>query len=119
MDSHRELNNIKFIHKMIKKYTLNLNGLTVFTEAATNAYKYTPIIAAMSGAKTFAFSRDNEYGTRLEAINQVSELEESIFLQNKITYIYQRQKQYLEVSDIITNTGNVRPIDAKIIDYLK
>ena len=40
-----------FAKKLIQKYDLDLSGLIIMTEAATNAYRFTAIMAALAGAK--------------------------------------------------------------------
>lgn len=50
------------------KFTkLDLNGLIVFTEAACGEFIYTPIIAAMAGAKkVYAITKDSKYASKDE-----------------------------------------------------
>ena len=47
---------------MLKPY-LDLKGKTVLTEAASGAYVVTPLLAAIAGAKVYAFTRTTRYGT--------------------------------------------------------
>ena len=43
--------------RQVEALQLDLKGRIVLTEAATGAYVVTPVIAAISGAKVFAFSK--------------------------------------------------------------
>ena len=55
------------IQMIIQKQRLCLEGLTVFTEAATGSYKFNPIIAALSGAKkVYAFANDSKFASKHE-----------------------------------------------------
>ncbi len=45
------LRSIELIQRAINFNSLNLDGISVFTEAASNEFIYTPIIAAKAGAK--------------------------------------------------------------------
>lgn len=49
--------------KQVQSLNLNLKGKTVLTEAASGAYVVTPLIAAIAGAKVFAYSRTTGFGT--------------------------------------------------------
>ena len=55
---------ITLIQQSIHRCELQLDNLTVLTEAATGAYVVTPVIAAMAGAKkVFAITQSSRYGT--------------------------------------------------------
>jgi hypothetical protein len=49
--------------KRVKALDLNLKGKTVLTEAASGPYVVTPVLAALAGAKVFAYSKTTRYGT--------------------------------------------------------
>ena len=51
----------KKIDQTINKLKLDLKGKIVLTEAATGPYCTTPIIAALAGAKVFAFTKNTKY----------------------------------------------------------
>jgi hypothetical protein len=108
------------IEKLIQKYKLDLTGLTVFTEAATGIYKYTSIIAALAGARhVYAFAADSGYGKKEEVKDQTL-LEAAILnIDDRITVIFNKENNYLSQSDIITNSGFVRPITSDMISNMK
>ncbi len=54
---------INKLRKRVQALDLNLKGKIVLTEAATGAYVVTPILAALAGAKVYAFSKTTCYGT--------------------------------------------------------
>jgi len=110
----------EFIKKTIKKFSLNLEGLTVFTEAASGNYMYTPLIAALAGARhVYAIAADSKYGKKEEI--QQNTLKEAVELGvlDTITVVFEKKPEYLRESDIITNSGFVRPINREMISCLK
>ena len=110
----------EFVRRAIKKFRLNLEGLTVFTEAATGNYKYTPIIAALAGAKhVFAFTANSKYGEKEEVKKQTLKEAEEIGVTNKLSVIFDKDASCLCKSDIITNSGFVRPITREMISFMK
>ena len=66
-DSRPGLNSqrlVRLMQQAIERCQLQLDNLTVLTEAATGAYAVTPVIAAIAGAKkVFAIARSSRYGT--------------------------------------------------------
>lgn len=116
-----EINRIeKLLINSIKKFNLSLSGLTIFTEAATGAYMYTPIIAAIAGAeKVFAFTKDSKYGPKEKVRKETLKIAEYFAVKKKIDVIYKKRPDYIRQSDVITNTGFVRPIDKEMISLMK
>lgn len=116
-NSHRL---IILMQQAIQRCGLQLNDLTVLTEAATGAYVVTPVIAAMAGAKkVFALTRHSRYGTIEEVIAQTQKLAEIACLSDKIEFITNKSKNIVAQADIITNSGHLRPIDAEMISWMK
>lgn len=68
--SHRLQGTVRFA---IEELDLNLLGATVLTEAGTNAYLLTPLIAAMAGAdKVYAPARDSAFGSVVSIKKELS-----------------------------------------------
>ncbi len=110
----------RHINHSIKKFSLDLKGLTVFTEAATGNYSYTPIIAALAGAeKVYAIAKDSKYGTKESVRSRIHSLGNFFEVALKIEVIYEKMPEYIVDSDIVTNSGFVRPIDKNMIDAMK
>ena len=66
---------IRIILDCIDRLELSLTGLTVLTEVGTNYYLYTPIIAALAGAKrVYAWTADTPYGLGSKTIKKCKEL---------------------------------------------
>ena len=110
----------EFIRKAINKFNLNLEGLTVFTEAATGNYLYTPIIAALAGAeRVFAVTADSKYGKKEEIKEQTLKEAEELGVAGTIDVIFEKDAGFLSKSDIITNSGFVRPIIREMVSCMK
>lgn len=110
----------KILLEGIKKFDLNLDGLVVFTEAASGNYAYTPISAAVAGAKkVYAVTRDSRYGTKEEITKNIYNLAKEFGIESKIEVVYEKTKEIISQCDIITNSGFVRPIDKSMIDMMK
>lgn len=109
----------RLIREAIKSFELNLNGYTVLTEAATGNYVWTPIIAALAGAKVFAFSKDSRYGTFSKVKDKTEQHARELGVFEKIHVIDQLDKEVIHPADIITNTGFLRPLNKEKLQYCK
>lgn len=98
---------------------LNLSGRTVLTECATGAYCSTAIMAALAGARVFAFGRDGRHGTFLDARDDTARIAGVLGVDNRITYVTQLNRCFLAEADIITNSGHLRPLDGPRIEQLR
>jgi hypothetical protein len=93
---------------------LDLDGRWVVTEAATGAYAVTPVLAAMAGAaQVEAIARDTPYGRAEDAVAAVRELAAAVGVGRTIRFAGSLGEASLERADIVTNSGSVRPIDAR------
>lgn len=98
---------------------LDLSELTVLTEAATGAYAVTAVLAAMAGAShVYAFTRPTRHGTSADARQQTLELADSVGVANRIDVLEQITPEILHQTDIVTNSGHLRPLTAALIDEL-
>jgi hypothetical protein len=110
----------KVLSACVQDYTLNLRGLTVLTEAATGAYLCTPIVAALAGAeKVYAVAADSAFATKEEVAEQTIEAAKLFEVASKIEIVFEKTKRIVEASDIITNSGFVRPITSRIVSWMK
>src|SRR4051812_767903 len=107
------------LRKRVQALDLNLKGKVVLTEAATGAYVVTPILAALAGAKVYAFSKTTRYGT----VNEVFERTKAIYMNVEdmldITYIDTLTPDIIAQADIITNSGHLRPLTEEKLQYAK
>ncbi|WP_275173828.1 hypothetical protein [Bradyrhizobium sp. CSS354] len=98
---------------------LDLSELTVLTEAATGAYAVTAVLAAMAGARhVYAFTKPTRHGTPGDARRQTLELADSVGVADRIDVLEQITPGILNQTDIITNSGHLRPLTGALIDKL-
>lgn len=108
----------KKILDALEKFDLNLSEKLVLTEAATGNFVVTPIIAALAGAKVYAYTKDSKYGSVDEVKKQTYKLAKEFHIENKINIIRSLENvPFLEL-DIVTNTGFLRPINREFITKL-
>ncbi len=99
---------------------LNLSGKVVLTEAATGAFVITPIMAALAGAKVYAFTKATKYGSVNEVILQTRKITELFYGYNlDLHIITELTPDIIYEADIITNSGHLRPLDKKKLKYAK
>ncbi|HMC85007.1 MAG TPA: hypothetical protein VKI61_05755 [Chitinophagaceae bacterium] len=106
--------------RQVQALQLDLKGKTVLTEAATGAYIVTPILAAIAGAKVFAFSKTTRYGSlddvfaaTRELANTFKEFPLNIHLIDRIS------PETVAEADIITNAGHLRPLNESMLSNAK
>src|SRR5260370_489498 len=110
---------IRLLSSVIDRCQLELADRTVLTEAATSAYVVTPILAAMAGANVYALTQETPYASANEIYNTSIELARAAAIADRIQFIRSKDAQYVSAADIITNTGQVRPIDAGMVANIK
>jgi hypothetical protein len=110
----------KLMRDAIRRCQLDLSKMVVFTEAASDAWVVTPILAAMAGAKqVFALTRSSRYGTIDEIARLTSDLARAEAVSDRIEIISDKRADIVAQADIITNSGHVRPIDAQMVEWMK
>lgn len=111
---------IRLIHDAIQKLELDLNGLVVFTEMGTGYYATTPVIAVMAGASdVIAVTRDSQYGSAHEAMLQTFDLSRDAGVSSRILMLTEEYANMIEMADVVTNLGFVRPIDKDLLSHMK
>ena len=110
------------IDKLIKRVNsldLNLKGKVVLTEAATGAYVVTPVLAALAGAKVFAYSRASYYGSVNEVFQKTKKVYQNHGIPLDIEFIKTLTPEVIAKADIITNSGHLRPLNREKLQYAK
>lgn len=108
------------IRRALKKFSLELDGLTVLTEAATGYYMLTPLIAALAGAdKVYCIAQDSRYGLAGDAAKATMNLAKAWGMAERIEVLAGRDDPAVGLADIVTNLGFVRPLDAHFLKRLK
>jgi hypothetical protein len=120
MDSTKLHRIDKIIRTCLTQFDLNLRDLTVMTEAATGPYLYTPILAALAGARrTYALTADSRFGTKEQVKELTQEAAYRWGVAERIEVLFKKTRQTVGDSDIVTNSGFVRPIDREMVSWMK
>lgn len=99
---------------------LDLEGLTVLTEAATGNYALTAAVAALAGAdEVLLLSRDSRFGSADEAVGATMAVARDWGLDGRLRLLTGREDLAMGRADVITNLGFVRPIDRSMVARLK
>ena len=110
----------RLVRDAVAECHLDLSGRCVVTEAATGAYVVTPVIAALAGARrVIAITRPTRYGTTSEVREATLELAARLGVEDVIEVVEELSAEHLAEADVVTNSGHVRPIDARMVRQLK
>jgi hypothetical protein len=109
----------RLIAASVDRCELELSGFTVLTEAATGGYVVTPVLAAAAGADVYALAAATAYGSAEEIQGVTLELAKLAGVADRIQFIHAKDTAYVSAADIVTNSGQVRPIDAKMVAEMK
>ena len=109
----------RIIGETIERLALDLKGLTVFTEAASGYYKFTPIIAALAGAETIALAKDSEYGKAKDVSQDLRQCAARFNVDKMIRIVSQKKEGDIRQANILTNSGHIRPIDRDFVGMMK
>ena len=110
---------IRLMSEAIDRCRLDLSGLTVLTEAANGAYVVTPVIAAMAGADVYALAAGTAYASSAEIEKLTVEVAQLAAVTDRIQIVYHKDNSVVGSADIVTNSGQVRPIDAEMVADMK
>ncbi len=107
------------LYERVDALNLNLNNRTVLTEAASGAYVVTSLLAAIAGAKVYAFARSTRYGTVEEVFANTRKLANQCRTKLDITLIDELTPEIIAQADVITNSGHLRPLNEQILRHAK
>ena len=110
---------IRLMDAAIERCNLELSGLTVLTEAASGAYVVTPVLAAMAGADVYALAAGTAYASSERIRELTAELARLGKVVDRIQLVDGKDSDLVRTADIVTNSGQVRPIDAKMVTGMK
>ncbi len=115
--NHRRL--VRLMNAAIDRCGLDLAGYTVLTEAASGAYVVTPVLAAMAGADVYALGTGTAYASADEIEAATTGLAKLAGVADRVRLIRRKAAEYVAAADIVTNSGQVRPIDSEMIAQMK
>jgi hypothetical protein len=110
---------IRLMHAAIDRCELELTDCTVLTEAASGAYVVTPVLAAMAGADVYALGMGTVYASADEIETATMDLAALAGVADQVSLIDSKAPEFISAADIVTNSGQVRPIDRTMIAQMK
>ncbi|MFW5469149.1 hypothetical protein ACOCJ4_03795 [Knoellia sp. CPCC 206435] len=110
---------VALMQGVIARLGLDLRGRTVLTEAATGAYAVTPVLAALAGAQVWALGNASPHASASEVAAATLQLARSAGVVHRVDIVRDTSPDLLSRVDIVTNSGQVRPIDAAMISALR
>lgn len=119
MALERDVRVERLLGRLVGDYELDLEGLTVLTEAASGPYLYTPVLAALAGAEVLALTADSSYASAAEVEQATSRAAAAVGVAERLDVAVGRTDELIRRADIVTNSGFVRPIDAAMVSALK
>jgi len=110
---------IRLMTEAIGRCQLDLAGRTVLAEAASGAYVVTPVLAALAGARVYALAAPTAYATGQELQAATAELAGLAGVADRVHLVREKSAEVIGAADIVTNSGQVRPIDAAMTAQMK
>ena len=110
---------VRLMGTAIERCRLDLTGLAILTEAASGSYVVTPVLAAMAGGTVYALAASTKYATAEELQKSTLELARMAGVADRVTLAENKEAAIIGHVDIVTNSGQVRPIDAQMVAQLK
>jgi hypothetical protein len=115
----RDLRAEKLVCGLVDEYALDLDGLTVLTEAASGPYLHTPLLPALAGARVLALTGDSSYASAADVQRTTLAVAEALGVSDRLEISVDRAQELVGRADIVTNSGFVRPIDRAMVSWLK
>ena len=109
---------LSLIKNLAEKLDLNLDRIKIITEAASDYYMCTSLLALYSGGEVIAYGKDTLYGKFEEITSRINYLANELGCTNKITFTNQKNDASFCNADLITNSGMLRPIDASFLRHV-
>jgi hypothetical protein len=104
----------------LRTFKLDLSGLVVYTEAANGVYSFTPVIAALAGAaRVHALTKDSRWASAGQVRRDTMALADYCGVGGRLHITLEKERADVAESDIVTNLGWVRPIDAQMVAWMK
>jgi hypothetical protein len=111
---------LRLARQAVAECGLDLSERHVVTEAATGAYAVTPVLAALGGAsRVTAVTRDTRFGTVAQVRATTLDLASTAGVSDRIEVVEELTPELLVTADVVTNSGHVRPLDARLAASMK
>lgn len=109
----------KYAQQLALKYDIDCRGLTILTEAASDAYLYNPMIALLGGAeRVIAFCRDSRYASTQEVEVSMRAVYDAAGFSERWEFRTSLSDRDIAAADIVTNSGHLRPFDAAFLNRM-
>jgi hypothetical protein len=105
---------IRLMHEAIRRFSVDLHGLVVATEAANGPYGTTPVLAALAGAQTWAVALDGPHATAEAVWRETRALSATAGVDRRLHLVGSLDEMPVEACDILTNTGHLRPVSGAL-----
>lgn len=106
--------------EVVERLGLDLEGLAVYTEAATGPYLWTPLVAALAGADwVWARAADSRHGAAGQVREATPEAAAEWGVSDRVEVVLEKRAEEIGAADIVTNTGHVRPLDRETVGWMK
>lgn len=109
----------RLMEQALGLFGLDLRGRKVLTEAASNAFLWTPLLAALAGAEVVAVAGESRHATMRQVIDETSRHARALGLAERIDIRAGRTSGLGAGAEIVTNLGFVRPIDADVVGKME
>jgi hypothetical protein len=108
------------VRRVVDELELDLRDRVVLTEAATGPYVVTPVLAALAGARVYAFTRPTRYGSVAEVADETCALLDALDVSRaSVTVLDAVPPEVLARADVITNSGHLRPLDEALLRHAR
>ncbi len=108
---------IHLIRQAVKSLGVDLSDQVVLTEVGSNNYLYTPIIAALCGARqVYAWTRDTAYGKARDISDECQMIARHLGVDGSINFaLNAKPEEHVRQANIITNSGFLRPLNEQLL----
>jgi hypothetical protein len=110
---------VRLMADAVERCRLDLTGFSILTEAATGPYIVTPVLAAMAGGTVYALAATTRYAAAGELRSSTQALARMAGVAGRISFSERKDPAIIGRADIVTNSGQVRPVDAEMAGQLK
>jgi hypothetical protein len=109
----------RLIASAVSRFELDLRGIIVLTEAASEVFVVTPLIAALAGAEgVIALTRDSHHGPAEQVRSYTRHWAALLGVGDRVEVVTGRAADHADRAQLVTNLGFVRPIDAEVVARL-
>ena len=105
----------RLVNEAVERMELDLSGLTVLTEAASDSFICTPLLAARAGANVIAVTKSSRYGSSKDIITYGGDMAKAFGVSSCIQFTDDSPLNFAEKADLVTNLGFVRPINKEFV----